>query len=253
MRGHLAIRGWLLCMAILLLSACMAAASPVRVLIVGNSLSYGANLPGVLQGLASSQGLDWEVTIIARGGATLTQHLQQGELTDALTANRYDVLLLQERGGDHLCVFGPRSCEEANEALDALSKAGREMGARTLLLGTYQGDPRSSERLVRAERQAAERAGIAYIDVSTSLQRGMESATPKEWFAKDGMHPGPTLGLLQAIVAYHGIEGRWPTPVPFDSQVPRLGGGAARSYSAAEVEWVIGIAKAANEKAANSH
>lgn len=253
MTGFRALRGWLLCTAIVLLSACMEATPPVRVLIVGNSLSYGANLPGVLEGLAASQGHDWEVTIIAKGGATLTQHLQQGELTDALAANRYDVLILQERGGDHLCLFGPGSCEEAREALDALGKAGRDMGARTMLLGTYQGDPRSSERLVQAERHAAEQAGMAYLDVSTGLQRGMESSTPQEWFAEDGMHPGPTLGLLQALVAYHGIEGRWPRPVSFDSRVPRLRRGSARSYSAAEVEWVTGIAKAAPGQAANSH
>src|SRR5690606_32443045 len=65
-----------------------------------------------------------------------------------------------------LCAFGPDSCADSRRAIRELSDLARRNGVRVVLLGTYQSHPPASQRLVEAEAQAADEAGIAYVEVS---------------------------------------------------------------------------------------
>lgn len=200
----------------LLLLACAACASspppqaPGRVLFVGNSLLYVGNAPAVFSTLAEANGHAMEADMIVQGGATLTQRLEDGSVARALEEHRYTALVLQERGGDLLCLFGPDSCGESRDAILHLAGVGREHGVRVMLLGTYQSLPQASRALVEEEAAAATAAGIPYLEVSERL-RGLQAAAPGlAWFADDGMHPGADLALLDAMLVYRQIFGVLP-------------------------------------------
>lgn len=186
-----------------------AAPGPVQVLFIGNSLTYVGNLPAVLEALASANGHLVHTDMLVKGGATLTQWLDSGAVQRALEARRYDFVVLQERGNDFACGFGPQVCKDSRHALRALSAAVRAVGAKPILMGTYQVAQKASEALVAAESKAAHDNAIPYLAVSERLDAGRKKVPYADWFAKAG-HPGHDLVLLEAVLLYKQLYGTMP-------------------------------------------
>jgi len=193
---------------------------PDRVLFVGNSLVYVGNLPAVFSALAAANGHTVHSDMIVQGGATLGERVADGSVARALSSHAYTTVVLQERGGDLMCAFGPDSCARSRAALKSLADLAAEKGARIVLLGTYQSLPASSRRLVEAESSAAADAGIPYIEISGQLQRLRTAEPGFAWFYTDGMHPGKDLVLLDAILLYRQAFGSLPDARGFTVDAP---------------------------------
>lgn len=214
----------LLIIILVLISIPCRAANPPEsqqfVLFVGNSLTYVGNTPAVFDALAAANGKSAESDMIVQGGATLAQRVNDGSVARALETKRYDAVVLQERGGDLLCSFGPASCLESRKAIKSLASLAADSGTKAYLLGSYQGNPSASQALVSAESAAAVEAGIPYLEVSEKLQ--VLRSTPQEfaWTDPDGMHPGPGIALLNAAVLYQALAGTAPVPSTFTVNAP---------------------------------
>jgi hypothetical protein len=219
---------------------------PVRVLFIGNSLTYTGNLPAVFVELAATNKKRIITSMIANGGATLSDHLRNDKLKQALTDEHFDNIVLQERGGDFICAFGPESCINARIATTELTKLSSNNGANVLLLGTYQPNPGVSVELVKAERAAGKNAGIAVISVSNHFQMATKVAPSGKWLHKDKAHPGNALVLLKAVLLYHQIFGEFPNPVGFRVNAPiflpsaRFSHGINQSQDGLDVETPVG-------------
>ncbi|HVU80696.1 MAG TPA: SGNH/GDSL hydrolase family protein [Rhodanobacteraceae bacterium] len=200
-------------------SAGAAAPKPLQVLFVGNSLTYVGNLPAVVKALAANNGKPLQADMIVKGGATLTQWLDSGAVQRALNAEHYDYVVLQERGNDFACGFGPQVCKDSRHALHAFAAIVRGVRAKPILMGTYQVDHGASQALVAAESKAAHAEAMPYIDVSTRLNAGRERVPYDDWFAKAG-HPGHALVLLEAVLLYRQLYGAPPEAQPLQVRAP---------------------------------
>ena len=203
----------------LAIGAGAAAPKPLRILFVGNSLTYVGNLPAVVEALAASNGKSLRADMIVKGGATLTQWLDSSAVQRALKARHYDYVVLQERGNDFACGFGPQVCEDSRHALHALAVIVRSAGAKPILMGPYQVDHGASQALVAAESKAAHAETMPYLDVSTRLNEGRKRIPHDDWFAKAG-HPGHALVLLEAVLLYQQLYGALPAVKPLEVRAP---------------------------------
>jgi len=203
-----------------------ATSRPDRVLFVGNSLTYYGNVPAVFAALAGANGKPIASDMIAKGGATLAERVADGSVARALDERKYTALVLQERGGDVTCSFGPESCIESRKAIKTLASLGKEKGVHVVLLGTFQGHPGASEHLVAAESSAPAEAGVPYIEVSNKLQRLRNLAPNLTWHAPDGVHPGKHLTLLNAILVHEALRGSLPKPEALTVSAPIYGSGS---------------------------
>jgi hypothetical protein len=195
-------------------------AQEARVLFVGNSLTYVGNTPAIYSAIAAASGAKVNTDMIVRGGATLTERESDGSVADALASRKYTAVVLQERGGDLVCAFGPESCEQSRKAISSLVKIANKHGVKAVLLGTYQANPSVSEILVEQESLAASEAGIPYVEVSERL-RALKSSSPDlAWFAEDGVHPGTALALLNATLIYKALNGSVPPEAPVTVNAP---------------------------------
>ena len=197
----------------LAICACSGVKRPaeIDVLFVGNSLTYVGNLPAVFDAVSRANGRDTSSYMIVAPGATLTDRLNDGSVERALSQGSYSFVLLQERGGDFMCGFGPRVCEDSRKSLESLAAIARRHGVVPVLVGTYQGEPRASEAIVAAESNAALGVEVDYISVSDRLHRGRLSEPEMEWFGADGMHPGHELVLMEALLLYEHLFDTRPT------------------------------------------
>ena len=219
-----------LCFLLLILTAACSPSNSTRtstrshsVLFVGNSLTYVGNTPAVFDALAHANGAEISSDMIVKGGATLTQRLNDGSIARALAAKRYTAIVLQERGGDLMCSFGPKSCSDSRNAIQAIVALATKAGAKAYLLGTYQDNPAASVSLVAAESAAAAEAGIPYLETSEKLQTLRAASPALGWFASDGMHPGPALVLLNATLLHQALLGTLPKPNALTVNAPIYG------------------------------
>jgi len=102
------------------------------VLFVGNSITAANDLPAVFFALAAAYGRRCRTQELLRPGAPLDAFVADGSLELRLQAEQFSHVILQERGGDYLCAFGPASCEIALRALSAAAGAVRQTGASPL-------------------------------------------------------------------------------------------------------------------------
>ena len=195
----------------------------VRLLFVGNSQIYVGNLPRVMDALAATNNRSAESDMIVKAGATLSDWADDGAVVRALTHRHYDYVVLQERGGDIICAFGPASCANTKSSLSALAQAAIAHGARPIMLGTYQSNPEASTALVEAERATAQQLSIGYLSVSDRLQTASKTVPEADWFYADHAHPGHDLILLEAALLYDHIYGVPPSPKGFTVQAPMYG------------------------------
>jgi len=208
MSVHRSILAWLL---LALLASCSTDNSPpeksTRVLFFGNSVTYVGNLPAVLSALCSASGTQCFAEMIAQGGATLTDRVADDSLERAISKGHFDYLVLQERGGD---IIGAQmnqlgAQERAESAAATLVQAALEHKMQPVLLGTYQGFREASTALVSAERALASGLDAAYVPISNYLECGRRENASLRWFDRDGMHPGPELTLLMAVMLHREL------------------------------------------------
>ena len=192
----------------------------ISVLFVGNSLTYVGNSPAVFEALAKANERSASTDMIVSGGATLSQRVADGSVAAALKSKHYAYIVVQERGGDALCSFGPNSCRDFENAVAALAKVASENAAHAVLLGSYQNAPASSAALVHAEGLAAERAAMPYLAVSDLLLKGRTEFPACQWFYSDGMHPGHDLAFLNSVLLYKHIYGELPQAVSLTVNAP---------------------------------
>jgi hypothetical protein len=194
-----------------------------RVLFVGNSQLYVGNMPAVFAALASANGHPVVSDMIVRGGASLADRVADGSIAAALAEHEYAALVVQERGGTLLCIFGPEDCAASTQALAAIAGIAREQGVPMQLLGSAQSLPAASRALVEAEGLAAKAAGIPYVEVSETLRRLRERAPGLAWLHSDGSHPGKDLTLLDAMLVYRALYGSLPAARELTVNAPVYG------------------------------
>jgi hypothetical protein len=71
--------------------------APLRILFVGNSLTYQNDLPRMVAGLARSRGHEIRYDVYAPGGYRLSQHATDPRLLEKIDRGGFDVVVLQEQ------------------------------------------------------------------------------------------------------------------------------------------------------------
>ena len=193
--------------------------SPMRILLLGNSLTSANDMPQALAQLAGA-----EARAHTRGGARLAEHLNPatrlGAATQAaLAAESWDFVVLQETSNGpvlHRAAFLRSSaalCEQVQAA-----------GAVPVLFATWAYRPGSAKlarmdlgfdemaaALASAYREAAVTHDALLADVGA---RYLACAGAAELYAADGVHPSPAGSLMAAQTIAEAIAGACGVPTP---------------------------------------
>lgn len=202
---------------------------PLQVLLVGNSLVYTNNLPGLLRSLARAQstGPRIDTRSYVLPGADLQQHLQQAQALAALQAQPWDVLVLQERGGLLACLASQEqrdqaSCRNSVRAHKRFVAAAQAQHTRVVLLGTWGPDAQWQDRLDRGLRQLARETGATPLYAGTRLRAYQSAHRELQLFTDQALHPSLPASLLLAAALYREISGRTAEAAPLLLDFPLL-------------------------------
>lgn len=103
-----------------------------KVLFIGNSYTFGNNLPEMLKVLCASQGVPMETVMLAPGGCSLRRHVEHTGALDKISQEKWDYVILQDHslgaiiGRDDMFKYGA-----------ILVEAVKKQGAQPFLYETW--------------------------------------------------------------------------------------------------------------------
>jgi hypothetical protein len=189
------------------------AAAALKILFVGNSLTYVHDVPARVARLASSVGVDVEVTMVARPNYSLTDHWQDGEAVRTIKAGGFDVVVLQQ-GPTAALENRPQLFKEASR----FGKLIREHGARPALYMVWPAEARSQDwdGVIASYTTAAKGAQATLLPVGSAWRRVLKHDPPIPLYGDDGFHPTETGSTLAALVIAATLLDRPPRDFPLE-------------------------------------
>lgn len=202
-----------------------AGAGGLRVLFIGNSLTYFNDLPGMLRELLQHEGLDVVTAALAEPNFGLEDHWAR-QSTHDLIAEGWDVVVLQQ---------GPSATEGRPSLLEFAERfAGpiREAGGTPALYMVWPAEARSFDfqGVSNSYAAAADRVEGLLFPVGEAWLAALELEEDIALYGGDRVHPSPLGSYLAALVMYEQLTGA--DARELTSSVPGLSGVSADDLNA---------------------
>ncbi|HET9040694.1 MAG TPA: hypothetical protein VFN40_11015 [Gemmatimonadales bacterium] len=172
----------------------------LRILFIGNSLTYANNLPALVEDLARSDpSREIVVSSVAYGGYSLGDHWLRGDAQRAIASARWDFVVLQQ---------GPSALPESRALLieDVKRFAGeiRKVGGRPAIYMVWPEMSRESawDDVTASYTAAAEAVDGLLLPAGEALRAVRAAAPSIELFDTDQFHPSPAGSYAAALVIY---------------------------------------------------
>lgn len=217
----------------------------VRVLFVGNSLTYANNLPKTVSDLASRAGLPGCYCVsVAYPDYALSDHYILGDALREIDENDYDFVVLQQ---------GPSALPENRTDLVQWVTAFNDhlvaRGSTAVMYSVWPSRARSFDfpNVRDSYRAAADAVHGLVAPAGEAWQKAWEVDPTLPLYASDDFHPSPMGTYLAALVVVQRIYGRSPVGIEDTAHVA----GIHQSWAAATVRLLQQAA--ADAGAAESH
>jgi hypothetical protein len=178
-----------------------AAADPLRVLFIGNSLTAWNDLPNLVASLAQAGGHERPVTrTIAVGGFSLEDHWNQGNAQKAITEGTWNFVVLQQ---------GPSALLESRRLLVTYTRhfaeVARASGATPALYMVWPSTSRASDfpGVSTSYGAAARAVNGRLLPAGDAWRKVLREHKDITLYSDDGLHPTLAGSYLAALVIYH--------------------------------------------------
>lgn len=182
----------------------------VRVLFIGNSLTYVNDLPGMVEALATASGDRITQASVALPNYSLEDHWNDGRALEAISQGGWDVIVLQQ---------GPSSLPASRVLLVDFAKrfAGEaaRTGARVALYSVWPpSDGTPFDAVTESYEAAADSTGGLLFPAGEAWRAAWRRDPSLALYGNDGFHPTPLGSYLAALVMYQQLTGRSPEGLP---------------------------------------
>ena len=183
----------------------------LRVLFVGNSLTYDNDLPAMTAQLAASADAPPMVLgRVLRGGFSLGDHWNEGAAQGMIVQDKWDIVVLQQ---------GPSALPESQADLLASTRLfadlAREHGARVALLMVWpeSNRPAARDSVRMSYTNAAAAVDGILVPAGEAWRAAWRRDPTLELYSSDGFHPAPMGSYLAALSLFEQLYGRSPVGV----------------------------------------
>ncbi|MBX7222413.1 MAG: SGNH/GDSL hydrolase family protein [Blastocatellia bacterium] len=221
-------------------------AKPLRVLFVGNSLTYSNHLPAILEAMAREAG---ERPVVYRDISfpdfSLEDHWNQGDARKSIARDGWDVVIMQQ---------GPSALPESRDLLIEYVKrfAGeiRRSGAKPGLYMVWPAKARSFDfdRVSESYRLAAQEVNGLLFPAGDAWRIAWRRDPTLPLYSGDNFHPSEAGSYLAAAVMFEQLLGRPAKGLPHRLTLHIAEGGKIK-IPRRQVEILHAAATAANQMA----
>jgi len=181
-------------------------AKVLRVLFIGNSLTYFNDLPSIVEAFAeTSRQNRLSFKAIVTGGFSLEDHWNHGEPRQAISQGGWDVVVLQQ---------GPSASPEGRQSLleyaRRFSQETRRVGAKPALYMVWPSAERARDfdGVSESYRLAAKEVGGLLLPVGEAWRGAWRRDPNLKLYSPDGLHPTLAGSYLAALVIYEQLYGQ---------------------------------------------
>jgi hypothetical protein len=214
----------------------------LRVLFIGNSLTYTNDLPSIVEAMAEAAGQKrFAHKSVAFANYSLEDHWNQGDARKALADKKWDIVVLQQ---------GPSASTEGRALLLEYSRRFadliRSAGAKPALYMVWPSTSRAGDfdGVSESYRLAAKEVEGMLFPAGDAWRAAWRRDAKLALYSPDGLHPTLAGSYLAALVIYEQLYGQLPDNMParlkLRSSVIELPEG--------QVEVLRAAAREANEK-----
>ena len=201
--------GIAICISLLITDAKAEGRPDLRVLFVGNSLTYYNDVPDLFRqiGDASEQIEEIEVDMLAAAGVSTTQHLESAHLPRFLAEGNYNFVVFQDIAGWPICAPEFPGCSDVVASIEEISELIKSNGAEPVWYSTYQRIPAVQTALSEEARRIASRLNIRLANVGAAWSHFETIAGEGAPFMHDG-HPNQIGSFIAAATIFQVITGQ---------------------------------------------
>jgi len=183
----------------------------MKVLFIGNSLTYSNDLPRMVQIVGEAAGEEIAVRSLSVGDFSLEDHWQQGDAQAAIAAADWDVVVLQQ--GPSSLALDKIHLREWAQKFDTVIRA---QGARTSLFMVWPeaSRPAALDAVTAAYTQAADAVEGMLFPVGEAWRSAWVRDAGLVFYGPDGFNPSELGSALAALVIYQQLFGRSPVGLP---------------------------------------
>jgi hypothetical protein len=204
--------------------------SCMRILFIGNSYTYVNDLPHTFADLAKAGGHSVETGMLAEGGWTLYDHVNNYQTSEKLKSSKWDFVVLQEQS--EIPAVEQSRMESMYPAIRLLAAQIEEAGATPVLFETWAHRDGAPEygledyetmqfQIDQGYRNIADELGIAVAPVGEAWLTARWQNPPWELWQTDGSHPNEQGTYLAACVFYAAIFHESPEGLSFRSRLSK--------------------------------
>jgi hypothetical protein len=184
----------------------------LRVLFIGNSLTYANDLPAIVEALAEASGQARFIhKSVAFPDLSLEDQWNRGDAQRAIAGENWDVVVLQQ---------GPSGLEESRKLLIeyalVFAKEIRASGAKPALYMVWPSQARFKDfdRVVESYKLAAEEVNGILFPVGQAWREAWKRDAGISLYSEDKFHPSVTGSYLAALVIYEKLFAKSPVGLP---------------------------------------
>lgn len=181
----------------------------LKILFIGNSYTYGNDLPELLSQLMAGKGIKLQHESVTPGGATLEKHWLDGKAKEAIRKQAWDYVVLQEQS------TRPFSNREAFfQYAKLFTDEIKATKAKPLFYMTWaaKATPDEQPKLSEAYRSIAKETGSIAAPVGEAWKQAV--MVGMDLYISDGRHPNLLGSYLAGCVIYQTLTGKSALELP---------------------------------------
>ena len=201
----------------------------LRILFVGNSLTFVNDLPVTFMELARSGGHRVEVAMVVKGGASLSEFVSSSELSDALNSSQWDYVVLQEQS--QLPSVEYWRVNDMYPAARTLVKKVRDHNAQPVFFETWARRDGFPENGMLTYEAMQYESNQGYLRIASELKvpvakvglvwfRALKADPQLQLWQEDGNHPTEQGTYLAACVFYVTLFNESPVGLEYHGNIP---------------------------------
>jgi hypothetical protein len=180
-------------------------ATGIRVLYIGNSLTYSNDLPAIVAELGKQDGLEITYLSMVTGGYSLEDHWKEGYAQKSIISGNYDFVVLQQ---------GPSALPESQVLLlnyaEKFASVSKGTKTKTLLYMVWPSADRSFDldNVIYSYTQAAANTGSLLAPAGLAWKNAWQVQSSLPLYGGDNFHPSVMGSLLAALTVYGAITNK---------------------------------------------
>ena len=175
----------------------------MKLLFIGNSHTYYNSMPETVLRLLEATGQKSHVTMLTKGGESLSYHASSPNTLFNIRCGKYDAVIAQEKATG----FDPVSFRDSAKLLrDMAEKAGSQF---FLYMPWATRENRAAQRpMTEAYHNFCRSAGCSFAPAGEVFSRLLLTEPADALYREDGNHATPLGSYLAAVSIFYTITGR---------------------------------------------